>query len=98
MRLRELKEISLHPDVDEETRTVWEAETRNHHNRPIIAGDLEETSAAVEEEPANEYHIREEQPAVEEEPPATRSTMSAEVEWESKATSSIKSGHVVSSA
>lgn len=87
MRLRELKEIGLHPDVDEETRKVWEAEARNHHNRPnvlAIASDHEES----QETPT----------AVEKEPPATRSTMSAEVEAESNATAPIKSGHVVSFA
>ncbi|CAM0958469.1 unnamed protein product [Alopecurus aequalis] len=101
MHLRELKEISLHPDVDEETRKVWEAEARNHHNKPnvlAITGDLEEIPAAVEEESAHEYHIREEPAAVEEEPPATRSKMSGEVEPESNATVPIKSGHVVSLA
>ncbi|XP_047095517.1 disease resistance protein RGA4-like isoform X1 [Lolium rigidum] len=84
MSLRELKEITLHPDVDEETRNVWEAVARNHHNRPnvlAIAGDLEETPTAVEKEP-----------------PATRCAMSAEVEAESNATAPIKSGHVVSFA
>uniref|UniRef100_A0ACD6AMC0 Uncharacterized protein n=1 Tax=Avena sativa TaxID=4498 RepID=A0ACD6AMC0_AVESA len=98
MRLRELKEISLHPEVDEETRKAWEAEARNHHNRPnvlAIAGELEETPVVVEEEPAHEYHIREEPPVVEDEPTATRSTMSAEVEPESNATAPIKPGHVV---
>ncbi|KAM0920030.1 hypothetical protein ACQ4PT_007787 [Festuca glaucescens] len=54
MCLRELKEISLHPEVDEKTRKVWEAEARSHHNRPnvlSIAGGLQETPAVVEEEP-----------------------------------------------
>uniref|UniRef100_A0ACD5W3H6 Uncharacterized protein n=1 Tax=Avena sativa TaxID=4498 RepID=A0ACD5W3H6_AVESA len=98
MCLRELKEISLHPEVDEETRKVWEVEARNHHNRPnvlAIPGELEETPVVVEEEPAHEYHIREEPPVVEDEPTATSSTMSAEVEPESNATAPIKPGHVV---
>ncbi|EMS48572.1 Disease resistance RPP13-like protein 4 [Triticum urartu] len=95
IHLRQLKEIALHPDVAEETRKAWEAEARNHHNRPnvlAIAGDLEETPAAVEEEPAHEYYIREK-----EEPPATHSNVSVEVEVEldSNATSPVRPGLVV---
>ncbi|KAM3406059.1 hypothetical protein ACQJBY_000230 [Aegilops geniculata] len=96
--LRELKEIVLHPLVAEETRKMWEAEARNHHNRPdvlAIADDSEETPAAVEKEPAQEYHIREEPHAVKEEPPATCSTVSVQVEPESNATDPVKSGQVV---
>ncbi|XP_047079588.1 disease resistance protein RGA4-like [Lolium rigidum] len=84
MHLRELKEIALHPDVDKETRKVWEAEARNHHNRPnvlAIAVDLEETPTVVEKEP-----------------PATPSTISVEVKTKSNATAPIKSGQVVSFA
>ncbi|KAF6992972.1 hypothetical protein CFC21_009922 [Triticum aestivum] len=89
--LRELKEIALHPDVAEETRKAWEAEARNHHNRPnvlSIAGDHEE-------EPAHEYHIREEHPAAKNETPATCSALALEVDPESNATSPVKPGLVV---
>ena len=100
MRLRELKEISLHPEVDEKTRKVWEAEARRHHNRPDVlamAGELQETPAAVEE-PAHEYQVREGPPAVEEKPLATHSIMSTEVNSESNATDPIKSELVVNFA
>lgn len=101
MSLPELKEIALHPEVDEKTRKVWEAEARRHHNRPnvlAIAGEFQETPATVEEEPAHKLQIREKPPAVEEEPPAVRPTMSAEVEPESNATAPVKAEHVVSFA
>ncbi|KAM0887702.1 hypothetical protein ACQ4PT_028837 [Festuca glaucescens] len=101
MRLRELKEISLHPEVDEKTRKVWEAEAKSHHNRPnvlFMAGGLQETPAAVEEEPAHAYHNREGPSVVEEEPPATRSTMYTEVEQENNATDPVKSGFLVNFA
>ena len=96
IHLRELKEIALHPDVAEEKRKACEAESRNHHNMPnvlAIAGDLEETPAAVEEEPAHEYHILEK-----EEPSATRSNLSVEVELDSNATSPVRPGLVVNFA
>jgi hypothetical protein len=92
MRLRELKEISLHPEVDEKTRKMWEAEARGHHNRPNVFAIAGETLVAVEEEPAHEHQIREEPPAVKEEPPATRSNMSWKVEQENNATDPLKSG------
>lgn len=77
--LCKLKEIALHVEVVDETKQAWEAEARNHHNRPcvlLIPGELEEASSSQEatttskissEEIAQEDHIRE-GAAVEEEP------------------------------
>jgi hypothetical protein len=101
MRLPELKEISLHPEVDEKTRKVWEAEAINHHNRPkvlSIIGDFQETPATDEEEPAHEYHNQKGPRAAEEEPPAACSAMSVEAKLESNSTEPIRSGLVVNFA
>lgn len=103
--LPELKEIVLHPDVDEEARQAWEAEARNHHNMPhvfFIPSDLEDTNHSRVEAAINAFspvevahsdHMRQEPAAAVVGEPAHEDHM--EVELENNFKAPVKSGPVV---